>query len=468
MNSISTRHAERWLAIRYLVVLGVLLSLAGLSALRAQDNTRAVGVRPNAVFEPLKSDASPGSAGMFVGVNEFTTDPGLSRLYYAVHDAIETAHLFAFELKLIPPQNCYLLLGGEPDPKAEIVRQHLEQLRKAGATISGAERSKILTTFLQAKTKGRLDSDLFVCSFSSHGFNQGSDAFVMPSDGSRQLLRDTAVPLATIEFHMGNPEDGSKAGHRVLLVDACQERIPARGGSTGAATEKSSAAFATELKKPTGQSKLASCGPNEFSFEADGLGGVGHGVFTYSFLEALRGGAAADAQQLVRLGAVSDFVAASVTKWTEDSGKPKQTPFLTAPVAARQLPLALRADDLTSLIATIRKQPTRGPFTAEFRTRLADALAKANPSQAKDREFVTIARNFNRGKFPSAAFIPYAKEEIDRLLLGTTPRPIPGPRPIPAPTPPVVPGTLKPGDERLDNALQMKLVWCPPGSFTMG
>jgi len=397
-----------------LCLTGVALCGSFSCQLFAEDRSdgRGLRVEPTALFEPLAADPSPGSAGMFVGVNEFTIDRGLSRLHYAVHDAVETAHLFVFELKLIPAENCFLLISGEPDAQAASVRQHLEQLRKAGARITNAQRASILTTFLEAKEKGRSDSDLFVCSFSSHGFNQGSDALIMPSDGNRKLLSDTAVNLSTIELHM----DGSKAGHRVLLVDACQERIPARGGSSGAASEKESVAFAAALKQPTGQSKLASCGPGEFSFEADGLGGVGHGVFTHSFLEALRGGAAADSQQVIRLGPVADFVAASVTKWTEDIGKPKQTPFLTAPVEARRLPLALRADDVATLIETVKRQSLQGDFTEAFRTQLANAIARANLSLSADREFVTITRNFTQGAFPAAVFLRYATPEIERLL----------------------------------------------------
>jgi hypothetical protein len=147
---------------------------------------------------PLKNHEASGSAGLFVGVNEFTVDKGISRLNYAVHDAVETAHLFVFELKLIPAKNCYVLLSGEPDSKATSVQQHLERLRKNGATITNAQKSTILSTFLTARKVGRGPSDMLVCSFSSHGFNQGPSAFVMPSDGLRELL------------------------------DACQERIPAR------------------------------------------------------------------------------------------------------------------------------------------------------------------------------------------------------------------------------------------------
>jgi len=279
-----------------------------LTPVAAQDggDARAVGVRQTVLFGPLSKKAPAGNAGMFVGVNKFTRDDGLNELAYAVHDAIELAHLFVFELKLMPASNCYLLLSGEPASDATSIKQHLSQLKSAGAKISGADRSKILLTFLDLRKFATTSENLFVCSFSSHGFNEGRTAYVMPSDGHRELLSDTAVPLETIETKM----EDSKAGHRLLLVDACQERVSARGSSsTGKAAN---AAFIDALKKPSGQAKLASCSPGEFSFEHGSLGGVGHGVFTYSFLEALRGGAKPDKENLVRLGSVSEYVATNV------------------------------------------------------------------------------------------------------------------------------------------------------------
>jgi uncharacterized caspase-like protein len=347
---------------------------------------------------------------MFVGVNEFTRDVGLNELAYAVHDAIELAHLFVFELKLMPASNCYLLLSGEPASDAATVKQHLAQLKAAGAKVSGADRSKILLTFLDLRKIAKSELNLFVCSFSSHGFNEGRTAYVMPSDGHRELLSDTAVPLETIETKM----EDSKAGHRLLLVDACQERVSARGStSTGKAAE---AAFIDALKKPSGQAKLASCSPGEFSFEHGSLGGVGHGVFTYSFLEALRGGAKPDAENLVRLGSVSEYVAANVAAWTKELARSPQTPFLESPVDARQLPLAAKADDLTSLIASVARQPLTGGLTRELRDRLVKALMKANPSQSADRQFMSSTRDFVQGRFNAGVYIPYAQKELDPLL----------------------------------------------------
>jgi uncharacterized caspase-like protein len=147
-------------------------------------------------------------------------------------------------------------------------------------------------------------------SLSSHGFEDASVPCITPADGLKSFLSDTAVKLATIEDQMRN----SKAGHRLLLVDACQEKV-------SVATEKAisvratiamSSTFSDILKKPTGQAKLASCDVGELSYEHPELRGCGHGVFTSTLLDALEGGAAANAQDFVTIKSVADYVQTGV------------------------------------------------------------------------------------------------------------------------------------------------------------
>jgi uncharacterized caspase-like protein len=305
------------------------------------------------IFEPLAADAPSGNAGLFAGINLFADD-SLSPLQYAVHDAIELAYLFVNELKLIPPQHCYLLLAGQPT--SPVVQQHLDELKRQGATILDGTRREILRTFLEVRQRGREASDLLVVTFSSHGFEERGMPYIMPSDGIRQLLAQSAVPLSDIEQLMGQ----SKAGHRLLLVDACQERVSARNlGTAGAGTPMSAAAL-DAFKSPTGQAKLTSCSPGELSYEHPSLGGVGHGVFSYAFLQALRGEAPADAENLVRFGSVTDHVVRKVTAWSKARGR-QQTPWVSAAGPTRGLPLAVRADDLASLTATVRATRVVGP-----------------------------------------------------------------------------------------------------------
>jgi len=396
--------------------LAIGLASAGWCADGPPDRPLAAAAEPVQLFEPLAGEAPAGNAGVFVGIGRFDNDQGLATLQFAAHDAIELAYLFTFELKLIPPRNCHLLLAGEPS--AEPVRVHLEQLRRAGANVSGADRSRILLTLRQARDIAQRDENLLICSLSSHGFDDRGEAYVMPSDGVRELIVETAAPLKAIETMMQE----SRAGHRLLLVDACQERISAKSVGTAAAGSPQSAAFAAALQAPSGQAKLASCSPGEFSFEHAALGGVGQGLFTHQFLQALRGGARADEQNIVRLGDVADYVANGVTGWTTANRRPKQTPFLQSPLETRRLPLAVKADDLATLIAAVEKHPLSPQFTQDLRTTLVAHLRTVSAVDGPDRELLQATRSFTTGQLSAAIYAAFLREDQSRWSTATAMR----------------------------------------------
>jgi formylglycine-generating enzyme len=435
--------------------------------------TRNIGrdAQITAVFEPLPDAPTSRNAGVFVGVNEFTKDSSIAPLQFAVHDAVELGHLFVVELKLIPASHCYLALSGAPT--APRVRDHLQELIRAGAHVSSADKVTVLQTLDAAQVVARQNTDMLICAFSSHGFDEPGVPYVMPADGLKRHLSDTAIRLTKVEEIMR----GSQAGHRLLLVDACQERLSADGAR---ATREllghpAAAAFAEELKKATGQSKLASCNVGEFSYEHPGLGGVGHGVFSFAMLEALRGGAAADAQNLVRLDAVAQFVSRRVQAWIDeqnrrrlpDEAEKKQSPIWNGTVESRNLPLAVKADDLTTLVAAVRQ---RGELSASFDTALRNALLnrleRADLSRPEDRQLLATTREFLAGRLSAGLFVPYLRDELSSS------------------TPPdllIAPFTASEAKARIrawtvhlrqeaviTNRIGMELALIPPGEFEMG
>lgn len=412
--------------IRFLVPVLILL-LSHVAWCQQEDAAREARDQANSldqgqVFVPLSKQTLGSNAGMFVGVNQFSLDQGLNELDYAVHDAIELAHLFVFELQLIRPSECYLHLAGTP--KNAIVQQHLDRLKRQGAQVKPATRVEILLNVIEVLSKPKRESDFIVCSFNSHGFEDRSEAYVMPTDGFRRLLSETAVKLQTIETNM----EKSGAGHRLLLVDACQERISSRGSQQ--AGMPASEALIAALQRPSGQAKFASCSSGEFSFEHRSLGGVGHGVFTWAFLEALRGGAKSDDGQLVRLGSVADYVAPRVSKWVRDNvgpsadGPARQRPFLTSPVATRDLPLAARADDRSTLIEKLKQQRPVGDFTETMRDDLAAYLATIRDVTPKDRELLATTQDFVFGGLRANLFSAFVARDQKRWNSSVNPVPI--------------------------------------------
>ncbi len=275
-----------------------------------------VAVQPrslDAVLVPVNDQPQAGNAGLFVGINSFTEDRGLSPLQFAVHDAIEQAYLFVVELRLIPPKNCVLALSGTPS--AAIVRSHQDTLAGLGVTVSDAKKTTILKSLATVVGETQHDEEMLIVSFCSHGFEQNRTAYVLPSDGLRSFLDETALRLTTIEASV----ERAKAGHRLLLVDACQERIS--GDTRGSEMPQGpgmSAAFVAALREHTGQGKFASCSSGQYSHENYRLGDVGHGLFSFAILEALRGGALPDQENLVRLDDVIAYVsyALSAAAWS--------------------------------------------------------------------------------------------------------------------------------------------------------
>ena len=52
---------------------------------------------------PVQRSSGPGqSVGLFIGVNDFADNSGLSPLSYAVDDAVAQAYMFVHQLQLLP------------------------------------------------------------------------------------------------------------------------------------------------------------------------------------------------------------------------------------------------------------------------------------------------------------------------------------------------------------------------------
>ena len=285
-----------------------------------------VGVEP--VGRP-----NAGNAALFVGVNEFE-DPSLRALRFAVNDSVAQAHLFVLELKLVPPANTVLLLAGEPTSAS--ARAQLTALKDAGVRVERAMRSRLFTELLRVVQLPQESADLVIVSLSSHGFEEGGVPYVIPTDGTRGALGDTGFSLKTVEDRLGR----SKAGKRLLIVDACREKATGDDKNLGTAMDR---AWRQALAQSAGQAVLASCDVGQFSFEDVKLG---HGVFTHHLLEALGGKAAADARGYITLGAVSDHVAKAVNEWVSrnkvgTTTETAQKPWFKGPNDARDMPLAV-------------------------------------------------------------------------------------------------------------------------------
>ncbi len=208
------------------------------------------------VFAAAPAAAQEGKRyAVLVGVNDYQ-HPKLEALKYAVNDAAELAAVLekaGYAVTLLTDD------AGKKDPK----------LAPTKANVEGA---------LKAVAGGCKKGDLLLVGLAGHGlqFEGDADAYFCPSDGRPfKKEADTLVSLKAVYEGL----DGSFAGMKVLLVDACRDD-PAAGRGIGADTAP---------KPPQGVAALFSCKAGQQAFEAKEYK---HGVFFYHVLTGLRGEAA--------------------------------------------------------------------------------------------------------------------------------------------------------------------------------
>lgn len=304
-----------------------------LCAQEARALQRVSDVSPYAVeaFAPLPHEArSASNYGLFIGINEFDGRSGLNNLRFAVNDAIALAYVLSIDLLLIPPANIWLGLSGEPDEEPHLSKW--KDLKAAGAHVFDATKLDVLDAISDLLEAASERDALIISSFSSHGFEDGSAAYIMPRDGRNAFIRDTGVSLTTIRDQLQR----AAANKRILIVDACREVVDA--GTRGTRTLQEG--FVHALQQSEGMALLLSCGPDEFSFEYERLR---QGVFTHFLLEGLRGHAPADPNTgFITLGAVFDYAADNTQRWANQYGRGRvQQPRQNVDPNAKRIPLAI-------------------------------------------------------------------------------------------------------------------------------
>ena len=385
------------------IVLCITLVLA-ICNLSFAEGVRVIGVEqlPKNEFLSVNKAASGNSAALFVGVNEFNKDAGLASLNCAVNDAVEQAHLFVRELKLIPAQNCILCISGSPS--TAIAAKQLELLRKDGVEVRTAAKSDILNGLTIATRMPISTRDLVIVSVSSHGFEDKDGIYVMPADGLRSYLPETAVLSRVLTDTISK----SRAGKKIVILDACRERVEKSksSGSGFAMTGKFLRAFAAGR----GQITLTSCGIGQFSYEDEKNG---HGVFTSFLLKGLRGSASSDDSGFVTVGSLSQYVADGVRRWIVRN-KPDvgwnmiPQPRLDASETARMMPLAIAGNISGEKLEKARKY-WKDYSIAEN----PDISTDLQNPDSKNRDFEVVENYYLDGRIEKKDY------ELSKVLLHT-------------------------------------------------
>jgi formylglycine-generating enzyme required for sulfatase activity len=339
-------------------------------------------------FDPAES------AGLFVGVSRFD-DPLFAEVSFAVDDAVDLAHLFAFELRLVAGGKIVLGLAG--DPRKPDSQARLQELLDAGAKSLPARQTDVYGQ-LDAQRKAAGSKGLFVAAFATHGFSDQGGDFLVAADSLRRRIVRTGVAIDEVFDDVAR----SLAPRRLVLLDACRERLSSstRGGDPAAAM---SAGFADAIGRASGQAVLAGATLGGYAYDDPARR---NGVFTASILDGLRGAAPADERGYVTVGTLADYLQEQVAVWVGDhrpdhAGR-SQGIARRLEGAVAQLPLAVDA---------VRRQAeeARRRRLDAARARLRENIGETISGTFFDEIAAVLAAD------PPAADLEALLEEIDAL-----------------------------------------------------
>ena len=146
--------------------------------------------------------------------------------------------------------------------------------------------------------------DTTIVFVAGHGINIDEDYYFIPSDGRKsdpdKWKRSSLVDWADIQKAVERAD-----GVRFMLLDTCH----------------AANAFNPRLEKDAADARIVVFSATAANSTAAELPELGHGVFTYSLIEGLKGGADTGGDG-VRLLGLADFIYRGVTRITKEKQKP--------------------------------------------------------------------------------------------------------------------------------------------------
>lgn len=291
-------------------------------------NSSTISINVRREVAVVKEEKKPSPAEVFkghqvwaavIGISEYQSS-AIAQLRYADRDAE------AFYQYLITP----LSSGGRGVSQANV-----RKLVNKDATRVNIEES--IKDFM----KNAIEEDVVIIYFAGHGIPdpvRPEVPYLLAYDSDLTRPGATAVRMQEIQDAI---RYYIKAKKVVVFADACHSagvggNIAMRGQASAEVVNK----FLEDIAK-SGNSvlTLSASEANEFSQESPQWGG-GHGVFTYHLLEGLRGKANVDADPIVRLGELVDYVSQNVRRDT----KSQQHPTASQSQWDRNLPMSIGSE----------------------------------------------------------------------------------------------------------------------------
>jgi hypothetical protein len=234
---------------------------------------------------------------LVIGIDQYQKT---RHLKYAVSDA-KAFYEHLIRNNRIPKENVTLLINQDA---------HFTRLRS------------MLGTHLKNKA-GR--EDMVIIYFAGHGAcekdvmspdGDGLEKYILPCDADPKDLYGSALPMSEVSRIFNR----IRSDRLIFIADACYSG--ASGGRTislSGVRANISDAFLDRIATGRGRIILTASGANEVSGEDDKLG---HGVFTYFLLEALRGKADTDGDGIITVDEAYRYVSREVPRATGQEQHP--------------------------------------------------------------------------------------------------------------------------------------------------
>jgi sulfatase modifying factor 1 len=245
------------------------------------------------------------SSGLFMGISAFE-DERFTPVPFAVDDAVDLAWVFTLELGLLDAGRCVLALAGEP-------RKEASQKRLAALLAAGAKREqpRMREIYRLARKLSQVASKrgLFVLTAATHGLSEESGDFLIAWDS---LYDDLLVTGASVQ-KLFDIASKSTAPRRLVLLDACRERLTRQRG-TSAATGMSQS-FAVAIAPAKGIAVLAGSTVGGYSYDDIE---TQNGVFSGALVEGLRGAATPDGRGFITVATLAGYAQERVQAWVHE------------------------------------------------------------------------------------------------------------------------------------------------------
>lgn len=402
------------------------------------------------------------------GVEKYD-DPGIVSLQFAVADVTSLANLFRDR--------------GVP-------ADHINLLTSAAAEFAQRPTRSNVLAALQRVRRRAVAGDTVLFIFSGHGMEADGQAYLLTVDCSRELLKDTALPLSLVHEALR----GLQADNLLFVIDACRnDPTSSKAVADAALAEPFAKGLRPKLAEETAEQKdaniavLTACDVGQRAWE---IPEEGHGVFTYYLLQAL-GGAAADQDGRIGLSAINDYLREQVGAWAArarreqtprlDISQGKDFPLLTVP--AKPKPVDPPPPGPARLM--VESQPAGAEVLLDGQVVGTTPLTLEVPLPVAVERALTLRLTGFEEFRTKVALTPGQESRVPRATLRKLPDPRP-PKPTVEPQPPVTevgerpkwwPGYLSnyqlPAgrswhDFRMRQADGMVQVRIPAGEFKMG